>query len=67
MRIILEPTNESDLPPQCRHSRVIIETNFDDYTLPDAYTDIIKPALLAWGYHPQSIESFFEGLSYDSK
>lgn len=58
MRLILEDTNK-DI-----HSRdIIIETLNDDLTLIDLMDNLIKPVLLAKGYHPDNIKEYF---NYDN-
>lgn len=56
MKIILRPTN-----PTAHHANPIISitTPGDGMALSDALEQLIVPALIAYGYHPQAIQDCF--------
>lgn len=60
MIIELKPSNtQSDRTPEASHTTVRIEVPHDDLNLEQVVETLIVPALLASGFHPKSIDSFF--------
>lgn len=59
MKLTLEPTHNKET-----HNKdllkVIIETPCDYLDIHDLMQDVIKPALLAWGFQPKSINEYIE-------
>lgn len=55
MKLTLEPTDE--IAPTLNHSVTLI-TATDDLPLSDVI-DLMHYALLAWGYHPDNIDEYF--------
>jgi len=66
MRITLKPTGEpSKYGITATHPTVTIEFESDDIGLPDIYTELINPALTAWGFSQKTIEDFWsDGCLY---
>jgi hypothetical protein len=60
MKIILKPSD-----PAARHAPPIISISVagDHFTVPDVLEKIIVPALVAWGFHPDSIYSAMGDLA----
>ena len=56
MRLIMEPTEHDD------QHKVTIEVKSDDLEF-DAAIELCRCALLAWGYYPQTVSDFFEGIT----
>lgn len=56
MKLILEPTVKRDKHP---HSRVEIELPFDDCTMDDM-VGMFRSALLAQGFHPDTVAEYLE-------
>ena len=54
MKITLEPTHNKSL------SKVVIETPCDHNDLDSVMQNLIKPALLDWGFQPGSINEYIE-------
>lgn len=54
MKITIEQTHNSG------YSKVIIENEDDYLDLEELMQILIKPALLAWGYQPDSINKYIE-------
>ena len=57
MRIIIKPTEKNDLLPF--HVRVDIMVPSDDIDFGEA-VDLVRSALLAWGYLPKTVSDFFD-------
>ena len=55
MRIIFEPTDSED---HYQH-KISIESKNDDLSFEDA-VDLVRYALLAWGYHSELVTELFE-------
>ena len=55
MRLTLEPTDNS---PLGSHSKVIIEAPGDDRDMEEMVDDLIRPALLAFGFHPDTVNKY---------
>lgn len=54
MKITLEPTT-----PNSNHPKVTIEVPGEDYQINSVIDDLIKPLLIAWGFHPETVNSCF--------
>lgn len=52
MKLTLQPTRYNSQP------KVSLELDNDDLTLPQVVRDLIIPALLAWGYQPETIDQY---------
>ena len=53
MRIILEHTD-------LRGQKVTIETRHDEMAIQEVINDLIRPALVAFGFHPNTVEEAFK-------
>ena len=53
MRITLEHT-------LLKGPKVIIETTYDEHTIQEVIDDLIRPALVAFGFHPNTVEEAFK-------
>jgi hypothetical protein len=61
MRLILEPTDHKEARRSgISHSRIIIERPSDDLTIVEMFDDVINPALMAWGYSPETVREHTE-------
>jgi hypothetical protein len=61
MRITLEPTEpllETD-KPETRNAVVTITMPFDDMDIDQIIENLIKPALLAYGFHHDTVDKAF--------
>lgn len=54
MKITLEPTRDTSL------SKVTIETPCDHNDLDEVMQNLIKPALIAWGFQPCNVNEYIE-------
>lgn len=54
MKITLEPTHNKSL------SKVTIEIPYDPCGIESVMQNLIKPALLAWGFQPSNINEYIE-------
>ena len=59
MKIALQPT-ESPHSPNDTSPTVVIDLPFDDLTIDEVMEHLIKPALISYGYLPESIEDFLQ-------
>lgn len=57
MKIALQPT-ESPFSPSETSPTVVIDLPFDDLTIDEVMEHLIKPALISYGYLPESIEEY---------
>lgn len=56
MKITLQPT----APPSTKHRNptVVIETDNDGHDIHEVFEEVIVPALLAWGFLKETIDSY---------
>jgi hypothetical protein len=57
MRLTLEPTERS--PFGQSHPTITIEVPGDDRNMEEMVDDLIRPALLAFGFHPDTVYKSF--------
>lgn len=55
MKLTLETTD----PENKYQKKVIIEQPFDDLTIDDIIEELVKPILLAYGFHPDIVDGYF--------
>ena len=55
MKITIQPT----LPPGTKHRNptVVVETDNDDHDIHEVFEEVVVPALLAWGFSQEVIDS----------
>jgi hypothetical protein len=58
MRLTLEPTECS--PFGQSHPKITIEVPGDDRNMEEMVDDLIRPLLLAFGFHPETVYKHFE-------
>jgi hypothetical protein len=58
MKIKLQPTEGHviDLHP---HRSISSELPADDLDMEQVIEDLIRPALIAWGFHPATVDKYF--------
>ena len=62
MRITIEPTEDKPFPDLGRqHKRIVIECAGDDHNLYEVIDDLITPALRAWGYQLEGLDTYEKG------
>ena len=60
MRITIEPSkDQNEYDPEFQHPRVVVEIPSDDLEL-YLLMDLIKGAVVAWGYTARSLQDYFE-------
>ena len=57
MKITIEPTEKHE--PGVNYPTVTMQLPGDDFMVDELLDELIKPALVAWGYSPELVEEAF--------
>jgi len=58
MKITLEPTAEG-MAGEYKSPTVTIQVPSDSLIIHDVIDDLVRPALIAWGFHPDTVAAYF--------
>lgn len=58
MKITIAPTELDNKISQFQHPTVTIEIHGDDHSLSELIDTLIRPALLGWGFHADTVDQY---------